>query len=333
MSPTDILPLVLSFVLSLVLTPAVRALARRWGAVAQPRPDRWHKKPTALLGGVAIFAAVTFTALVTLANSAQTLALLGVSAFLFFVGLVDDLRRLKPYQKLIGQGIGAVALLAAGLQLSWTPWLFVNWAITLLWLVGITNALNLLDNMDGLAAGIAAIASFFLGINCVASGQVSDAQLLGVLAAALIGFLVFNSNPASIFMGDSGSMFIGIFLAGAALLEPVGDRPRTSLPVLAVPVLVLFIPIFDVCLVTVMRKLSGRAISQGGRDHTSHRLVALGFSERKAVLLLYVLAVFSGILALLAREAPVDVSLLLIVGFTIAMTLFGIYLARVKVYA
>ncbi len=333
MNPMEFLPLLLSLGLSLALTPLVRALARRWGAVAMPRGDRWHKKPTALLGGIAIFAAVLVTSLATVSHTYQTLTLLGASAFLFLVGLVDDLRALKPYQKLIGQVMGAVALLAAGMYLPWTPWLLVNWAITLLWVVGITNALNLLDNMDGLAGGIAAIAAAFLGVNRLMSGQVDEAILLGVLAAALLGFLVFNSNPASIFMGDCGSMFIGFFLAGAALLEPVGGRSRSFLPVLAVPLLVLFIPIFDVCLVTVMRKLAGRAVSQGGRDHTSHRLVALGLSERRAVWLLYVLAMLSGGVAVVTHEIAADVSLLLIGGFTIALTLLGIYIARVKVYA
>src|SRR5205807_2079598 len=143
----------------------------------------------------------------------------------------------------------------------------------------------------------------------------------------------YNSNPASIFMGDCGSMFIGFFLAGAALLDPVGGRSRTFLPVLAVPVLVLFIPIFDVVLVTVLRKLAGRAVSQGGRDHTSHRLVALGLSERRAVGLLYALAILSGLLALGVRDLTLDVSLTLIAGFTVALTLLGVYLAGVRVYA
>jgi UDP-GlcNAc:undecaprenyl-phosphate GlcNAc-1-phosphate transferase len=187
--------------------------------------------------------------------------------------------------------------------------------------------------MDGLAGGVAAIASAFLALNCLANGLMTEALLTGILAAALFGFLVYNSNPASIFMGDCGSMFIGFFLGGAALLEPVGGRSRSFLPVLAVPVLVLLIPIFDVCLVAVMRKLAGRSVSQGGRDHTSHRLVALGLSERRAVLLLYVFAVASGGVALLTRELPTVVCLLLITGFTLALTLLGIHIAAVKVYA
>jgi UDP-GlcNAc:undecaprenyl-phosphate GlcNAc-1-phosphate transferase len=147
-----------------------------------------------------------------------------------------------------------------------------------------------------------------------------------------LGFLVYNSNPASIFMGDCGSMFVGFFLASSALVNMTGGRTRSLLPVLSVPILVLFIPIFDTTFVTVLRKLSGRAASQGGRDHTSHRLVALGMSERRAVMMLYGFAGLSGLLALLVQRARLDVSLAAIAGFTIVLTLIGVYLAGVKVY-
>jgi UDP-GlcNAc:undecaprenyl-phosphate GlcNAc-1-phosphate transferase len=186
--------------------------------------------------------------------------------------------------------------------------------------------------MDGLATGIAAIASCFLTLNFVTGHQPIEAMMLAVFAAALMGFLVYNSNPASIFMGDSGSMFIGFFLAGAALVNVSGGRSRSFVPVLAVPILVLFIPIFDTTFVTILRKLSGRAASQGGRDHTSHRLVALGMSERRAVWMLYGLAALSGLLAVMVRSAKSDVSLALIAAFTLVLTLLGVYLAGVKGY-
>jgi len=216
--------------------------------------------------------------------------------------------------------------------LPWTRSLPANMVITIFWLIGITNAINLLDNMDGLATGIAVIASCFLTLNFVTGHQPIEAMMLAVFAAALLGFLVYNSNPASIFMGDSGSMFIGFFLAGAALVNVSGGRSRSFVPVLAVPILVLFIPIFDTTFVTILRKLSGRAASQGGRDHTSHRLVALGMSERRAVWMLYGLAALSGLLAVMVRSAKSDVSLALIAAFTLVLTLLGVYLAGVKGY-
>src|SRR5262249_51403892 len=151
----------------------------------------------------------------------------------------------------------------------------------------------------------------FLTINYFDVGQPAEALLLAGLASALIGFLVYNSNPASIFMGDCGSMFLGFFLAGSAMLHAAGGPSRSLIAVLTVPVLVLFVPIFDVAFVAILRKLAGRAVSQGGRDHTSHRLVALGLSERRAVWLLYGLAVLSGLLALLVRDLQLDLSVAL----------------------
>jgi len=342
--PTQLIPVAASFALALILTPVVRRLAHRWGAVARPKTDRWHKKPTAMLGGVAIFLSVALVILTYLLfvlpkpeeihnhSRSYLWVVLGASAFLFAVGLVDDIFHAKPYQKLIGQVMGAAFVVYYGLSLPWTGSQAVNMVITIFWLIGITNAVNLLDNMDGLAAGIAAISSIFLAVNFLINSQPAEALVLGVFAAALIGFLVYNSNPASIFMGDCGSMFIGFFLATTSLMSIAGGRSRSFLPVLAVPILVLLIPIFDTTFVTILRKLSGRSASQGGRDHTSHRLVALGMSERRAVWMLYGFAALSGLLAMLVRETSLDLSLAVIIGFTILLTLLGVYLGGVKVY-
>jgi UDP-GlcNAc:undecaprenyl-phosphate GlcNAc-1-phosphate transferase len=331
-----------SAILALALTPIVQIVARRYGLVATPKTDRWHKQPTAMFGGVAMWLAVVLSYLIFIRPATgQTWGhfpssfvdvVIGASTFLFLVGLVDDLIHTKPYQKLIGQVMGSAFIVYYGLTLPWTRYSALNVALTIFWLIGITNAVNLLDNMDGLAAGIATIASGFLALSFLATGHANEALLLLVFAGALIGFLVYNSSPASIFMGDCGSMFIGFFLASAALVNVSGGRSRSLLPVLAVPILVLFIPIFDTTFVTILRKLSGRAASQGGRDHTSHRLVALGTSERHAVWLLYGLAALSGVLALLVQQVKLDVSLAAIAGFTIVLTLLGVYLAGVKVY-
>ena len=336
-TPVQLGAVAASFLLAVTLTPLVRAFAHRQGIVAQPKTDRWHKKPTAMLGGVAIWASVLityllFTSLGFIPPSTYGRTIINASTFLFLVGLVDDLIHTKPYQKLIGQIMGAAFVIYYGLSLPWTRSVSVNMAITIFWLIGITNAINLLDNMDGLATGIAAIGSCFLTLSFVASGQPVEALMMGIFAAALLGFLIYNSHPASIFMGDCGSMFIGFFLASAALVNVSGGRSRSFLPVLVVPILVLFIPIFDTTFVTILRKLSGRSASQGGRDHTSHRLVALGMSERRAVWMLYGFAGLSGILAMLVREMKLDMSLAAIAGFTILLTLLGVYLAGVKVY-
>ena len=331
-SSLNFIPPLVSFILALALTPVVRSFARRKGFVARPKIDRWHKNATATIGGVAIWLTVVCVYLTLVPHTSYGWVIIGASTFLFLVGLIDDLIHIKPYQKLIGQVMGAAMVVYYGLALPWTRSLPINMVITIFWLIGITNAVNLLDNMDGLAAGIASIASAFLTVSFIAGGQPTEALTSSVLAAALLGFLIYNSNPATIFMGDCGSMFIGFLLASAALVNVSGGRSRTFVPVLAVPILVLFIPIFDTTFVTILRKLSGRAASQGGRDHTSHRLVALGMSERRAVWLLYALAALSGLLAITVRSIKADVSIALVAGFTLALTLLGVYLAGVKGY-
>jgi UDP-GlcNAc:undecaprenyl-phosphate/decaprenyl-phosphate GlcNAc-1-phosphate transferase len=340
----NLLSVVVAFGLAVVLTPIVRMLARRFGLVAKPKSDRWHKKPTAMLGGLAIWLSVVIPYLLYFRPNklfgfdsnnlsvSYSWVIISASAFLFLVGLVDDLIHTKPYQKLIGQIMGSAFVIYYGLSLPWTGSHSLNVVFTIFWLIGITNALNLLDNMDGLAAGIAVIGSAFLALSFLTTGQVTEALMMMTFAGALLGFLIYNSNPASIFMGDCGSLFIGFFLASSALVNVAGGRSRSLLPVLAVPILVLFIPIFDTTFVTILRKASGRAASQGGRDHTSHRLVALGMSEQHAVWMLYGFAALSGVLALLVQRVKLDVSLAAIAGFTIILTLLGVYLAGVKVY-
>ncbi|HKR62496.1 MAG TPA: hypothetical protein VJZ00_02090 [Thermoanaerobaculia bacterium] len=326
-------PALLSLILTAILTPIVAWVARQTGMVAAPKKDRWHSRPTALLGGTAIFLAVsTVSMLFGKVPHEFSHAILPASALLFVIGLIDDIVTLKPYQKLVVQIIAASIVVYAGLVLPWTSSGLFNSAITVFWLVGITNALNMLDNMDGLAAGVAAIACGFLAINFFSLGQITEGTVIAILAASLCGFLIYNSQPASIFMGDCGSMFIGFFLASTALLTTTSGRTRSFLPVIAVPVLTLVIPIFDTTFVTLLRKLSGRAASQGGRDHTSHRLVALGLSERRAVWLLYSLAAISGFLSTQVRQWALYESVMAILGFTIVLTLTGAYLAGVKVY-
>jgi UDP-GlcNAc:undecaprenyl-phosphate GlcNAc-1-phosphate transferase len=317
---------------ALLLTYLVRAAARRYGFVAKPKADRWHKKPTAMMGGAAIFLTTVLIYSLFVPHTTESLVILGASSFLFLVGLLDDILNVKPYQKLVGQLIGATIVIYFKLVLPWTGYEVIDIWITVIWLIGITNAINLLDNMDGLAAGISVIAAISLAIGFGASGQTEELLFVTAFIGALLGFLAFNFNPASIFMGDCGSMFVGFLLASSVLMNQVGGRSRGVLTILAVPALILFVPIFDTTFVTILRKLWGRKASQGGRDHTSHRLVALGLSERNAVLMLCGFAILAGALALAVQELETSQSLALIGAFTIILTIVGVYLAKVKVY-
>jgi len=323
---------IIAVLVSVAATYAVREFARRRGFVAKPKSDRWHKRPTAMLGGVAIFAATALVYLLLVPTTRESMVVMGASTFLFLLGLVDDLLTIRPYQKLIGQLIGAGILVLSGLKLPLTGYEIVDIWITVFWVVGITNAINLLDNMDGLAAGISAIAALSLALNFATNGLTNELLLVSALIGALVGFLVVNFSPASIFMGDCGSMFIGFLLSSSVLLNQVGGRSRGIFAILAVPVLILFVPIFDTTFVTVLRKLWGRKASQGGRDHTSHRLVALGLSERTAVLMLYAFAAVAGALAITVGQIGAIKSFALIAFFTLVLVIVGVYLSKVKVY-
>src|SRR5260221_4011459 len=209
----NVLPISLAgFAAAAIVTPLVRALARRRGIVAAPKADRWHKKPTAMLGGVAIFVAVITTVLLFVPQTRASWVVLGASALLFGVGLIDDFLHVKPYQKLIGQIIGAAIVLNYGLLLPWTSSPTLNMAVTLVWLIGISNAVNMLAHMDGLAACTAAMTAVFLGLNFYLHHPLNEATMLAGFAAALLGFLLYNRNPASIFMGCCGSRFIRFVL-------------------------------------------------------------------------------------------------------------------------
>src|SRR5690606_4328861 len=168
----------ISLILAAVLTFAVREAARRYGYVAKPRSDRWHKRPTAMFGGIAIFVTTLILYAALVPKSPETIVLIAMSSVLFIVGLVDDILNIKPYQKLIGQLIGASLLIAAGARLPLTGYELVDTWITVFWLIGITNAVNLLDNMDGLAAGIAVIAALSLAVGLYANGQMAEAVLV-----------------------------------------------------------------------------------------------------------------------------------------------------------
>jgi len=320
-----------TLLLGVVLTLIARAVSPRVGLVALPRQDRWHSRPTPMLGGVAIYAAFVIGFFAFAPKLPGAYVILAAATLLLLTGLVDDAIHIKPYVKLVLQMIAASTLVFFGLHLPWGNYEWINDVLTIFWLVGITNAINLLDNMDGLAGGISLISSVFLAITFLINGQMSTAILPVLLGGAVLGFLVFNFKPASIFMGDSGSMFVGFTLAGTALLAETG-RFRSLTSVLLTPVLILMIPIFDTCFVTIARKVSGRPISRGGRDHTSHRLVALGISERRAVLMLYLFAAVCGVLALAVRWLETTVVLALVPLFALLVLFLGLYLGKVRVY-
>jgi len=274
--------------------------------VAHPSAERWHEQPTPTFGGVGIFAGLVAGILLAVAAGAlewsgELAGVVAGTALVFAAGLVDDLRHLPPLAKLAAQVAAAAIVLASGLDVQIVGNDVLAWAIGLLWLVGITNAFNLLDNMDGLAATLAVIACAYFAIDAVTEHENALVLVVALaLGTAGGGFLPFNLRPnrgAAVFMGDSGSQVLGFGLAALALAAS-WTVAGTTVATILLPLLVLAIPILDTTLVTIARLLERRPVTQGGRDHTSHRLVYYGLSETKAVLLLAVVATAIGATAL-----------------------------------
>ena len=321
-----------ALVLSLSLTPAIIKIAYKFGYVAKPNQLRWHKNTTALLGGIGIFVAFLIPTFFFIKIDKTIAGLLVGISVMFLIGLVDDIFHIKPQLKLIGQIFASCIILAFGINFEIIPLRWIVLPLTIFWIVGITNAFNLLDNMDGLSCGIAFISCAFLFAFSLLNEMHIVALLSIILAGASLGFLRYNFYPAKIFMGDCGSQFLGMVIAVIAV---IGTARHISnlLVTLAIPVLILSVPIFDTTFVTFIRKLKGQPISRGGKDHTSHRLVLLGLSERKTVLLLYLLSIFFGLIALLYARIDIIIVSILAALAIIVLFLFGVFLGETKTYS
>ena len=293
-----VLPVLLALPVSAAVIWALLRIPLARRLVAAPRRDRWHGQATPTFGGVGIFLGFAAGVGVALAAGAftpdwQFAGIMGGCALLFAAGLADDVLSLGPVPKLAAQGGAAALVLSSGLRVQVVHNDILAAALGVAWLVGVTNAFNLLDNMDGLAASLGAIACGFLAIDA-GTEHPSRMALVIALGAGLAcaGFLPFNlrpKKPAAVFMGDSGSQVLGFALAALSLATS-WKVAQSTVATLMLPLLILAIPILDTTLVTVMRLLEGRPVSQGGRDHTSHRLVYRGLSEKRAVVLLALVA-------------------------------------------
>jgi UDP-GlcNAc:undecaprenyl-phosphate GlcNAc-1-phosphate transferase len=320
-----VINLVLIFASALILvlgtTPVIRRLAGRLGMVDRPDARRVHLSPVPLLGGIAIY--VGFIVGLLLFGEgwvvSQAISIILGATIVSFLGVWDDRWGVRPVMKLLGQAIAASIVILSGVQVSFLPNQAVNLLITFLWILGITNALNLLDNMDGLSGGVGAVAAAFFLLLAALNGQYLVASLAAALLGVCIGFLVYNFNPASIFMGDAGSMFLGFVLAVVGIKLRFPNHPNVI--TWMIPVVVLGLPIFDTTLIVVSRLRRGlNPLTNPGKDHVSHRLVSLGLSHRRAVIFLYGVCGALGLVGLLIMHA----SLLPAYGLGIAVFLVGL---------
>ena len=336
-----------SFILSLVLTPLFRGLALKFSLLDNPEERKLHPEAKPLLGGIAIYLAFTLTVVinlivvvflrrrpqlmsllpgdiagrlmgVTVAQSKVLAIFLGGTVILL-LGIWDDLKKgIPPYVKLMGQLLAGVILVLFGVRVTlFLPsWLAI--IITLVWVVGITNAFNLLDNMDGLAGGVALIAVLLFLLVALQQGQFFVSAILLIFAGSLSGFLPYNFRPATIFMGDAGSMFVGFLLAALTVLNTFYTQESPTLLPVIMPLLILGVPIFDTFSVIFLRLKRGDSIFTADKRHFSHRLVGMGMSQKQAVLFIYLATFCIGINAtLLLGAKPIGVAVILIQALVI----------------
>ncbi len=295
-----------ALVFAIGATPVARRVALRAGIVAPPGARRIHQTPIPLLGGVAMYGAFML-ALVLFADRFYISQIVGIvvgATWVSFLGIWDDRVGLRASLKLIGQILAALILVVTGVAIDLFHQPLLDTVITLFWVIGITNAMNLLDNMDGLSGGVAAVAAAFFLLLAAANGQYLVGSLSAALLGVAIGFLIYNFNPASIFMGDTGSLFLGFMLAATGIKLRFPGHPL--LATWFIPIIVLGLPIFDTTLVFVSRLRRGlNPLTNPGTDHLSHRLVARGFTRREAVLILYLVAGALGVMAMFCAQAGV----------------------------
>jgi UDP-GlcNAc:undecaprenyl-phosphate GlcNAc-1-phosphate transferase len=295
-----------ALVLAIGITPLARWLAPWVGVIDRPEARKIHRRPVPRMGGVAIYLAVIAAAFILgeRYNFTQFGSILIGATGVSFMGLIDDRWGLRPLVKILGQTLAALMLYASGIYVGLFRDPILNLITTVLWIGYITNAVNFLDNMDGLAGGVAAIAAAFFALMCSFSGQYLVGALSIAVLGACLGFLFYNLNPASIFMGDSGALFLGFILAAIGIKLRFPDN--VDFVTWMVPVLVMGLPIFDTTLVIISRlRRRLNPATTPGQDHSSHRLVAAGMTRREAVLTLYVVSFILGLLATFVTRASI----------------------------
>ena len=294
-----------------VLTPVAIKIAPKIGAVDVPKDNRrMHKKPIPRFGGIAIYLGALVGFIRLGVWNAQTIGLLVGSTCILLLGIYDDIKGLRPKVKLAGQIACAAILYFNTIQirgmanvLPWGPWYIafpkvIAFLVTVIWIVGITNTINLIDGLDGLAAGITCIACLSVAYTAYVTNREETCMLILGLAGATMGFLIWNFHPAKIFMGDAGSMLLGYLLASVSL---IGDKPTkgTTLFATIIPILILALPIFDTAFAIIRRMANHKPVMQADKGHLHHRIMAMGFGQRRTVLALYSISTIMGVAGIL----------------------------------
>ena len=322
--PNYILAFTIALAVALVITPGVILLAAKTGAMDAPDARKVHKKPIPRIGGIGIYVAFMVAILAVMGFTELTddvfhelVGLLVSGTLIVIVGIIDDYKNLPAKVKLVGQIIAACVLVAFDVRIDFVTdpfgdFIFLEYfavPATVFWIVGLTNTVNLIDGLDGLAAGVSAIAAATIFLVAMQQSFLLVAVLTAALAGAAIGFLYYNFNPARIFMGDTGSMFLGFMLAGISVIGAVKSAATIAL---IVPILALGLPILDTTFAIVRRYRGGVPIFKPDKGHLHHRLLDLGFTQRQAVLLMYVISALLGLSAVVLNEVSSGIAILIV---------------------
>lgn len=318
----------LALIISLLGTPLVSKLAFKLGAVDRPDKRKVHSRLMPRLGGLAIYLGFTVVMLFRVDISKSMTGLLLGGTIIVLLGVLDDIRDISPRVKLLGQILAAAVAVAFGIEVNYITnpfggtiilnWFGLPWGgpLTVLWIVGITNALNLIDGLDGLAGGLSAIAAVTLAVIGWREGTTVLVLPALILAASTIGFLRYNFYPAKIFMGDSGSMFLGYTLA---CLSVIGLTKTATVVSVFIPILILGIPIFDTLFAIIRRYINNQPIFKADKEHLHHRLLAVGLSHRQTVLAIYAVNLVLGASAVWMTAMANDQAVMISIGLIIAI--------------
>jgi len=322
---------VISIVISAVLTPLVKKFAVKIKVIDIPKDNRRiHKKPIPLLGGLAIY--FSFILTLILKSGSLSISEIGIiigATIIVIGGFLDDKFDIRPWQKLLIQIVAAVSLIVYGIRIELltnpisSSELYISIGVlsiplTIIWVVGITNALNLIDGLDGLAAGVAFISSVTIFIIALLNKRLEAAVLTSILAGSILGFLPYNFNPATIFMGDTGAQLLGFLLAAISMEGAIKSAAAFAI---AVPILALGIPIYDVLFAMIRRKLNGRPIMEADKGHLHHRLLDMGLTQREAVIIMYLISAVLGSFAIIAMQVSTQRSYFLLAMVMIVLVI------------
>ena len=320
-----------AFIISLALTPLAIRIAPKIGAMDIPKDNRrMHKKAMPRFGGMAIFAGTEIGLAVFCHDDPQAVTIIWGGILIYAVGVIDDLKGLPAKLKFLLQILCAAAIYAGGIQIDFVKNPFVEGAyihfplavsmiITVICIVGITNTINLIDGLDGLAAGVAVIASGYISYAAMLSGQYGVAVAMLAVTGGALGFLPFNFHPAKIFMGDSGSLYLGFMIASISVL---GSTKGATLIVTIVPFLALGLPIFDTAFAIIRRWINGTPIMEADKGHLHHRIMATGIGQRRTVLIMYCISAIMGMVSIMVVKRELVEAVVLTVVAAVLLCVF-----------